>query len=105
MANTSVRTDIFAVNETAPYTAMTPGNAVAGGGGAREFKTGEWRTSTPVIDWDKCSQCLMCAPMCPDSSIPVEDGKRLDFDLDHCKGCGICVGACNFGAISMKEGL
>ena len=53
MAN-NVKTDIFAVTETAPYTSMTPGNAVAGGGGARNFKTGEWRTSTPVIDWDKC---------------------------------------------------
>ena len=32
MAN-NVKTDIFAVTETAPYTSMTPGNAVAGGGG------------------------------------------------------------------------
>ena len=104
MAN-KVRTDITILTEKAPYQDITPGNVVYGGGGAASFLTGEWRTQTPVIDWDKCKQCLLCAPMCPDSSIPVEDGKRLDFDYDHCKGCGICVGSCSFGAITMKEGL
>ena len=54
---------------------------------------------------DKCRQCLLCAPVCPDSSIPVKNGKRLDFDYDHCKGCGICAKACPFGAITMKEGI
>ncbi|MCR5227336.1 MAG: 4Fe-4S binding protein [Eubacterium sp.] len=104
MAN-KVRTDITKITEKSPYQDITPGNVVYGGGGAASFLTGEWRTQTPVIDWDKCKQCLLCAPMCPDSSIPVEDGKRLDFDYDHCKGCGICVGSCSFGAITMKEGL
>ncbi|ECZ9242415.1 ferredoxin, partial [Salmonella enterica subsp. enterica serovar Typhimurium] len=43
-------------------------------------------------------------PCCPDSAIPVKDGKRLDFDMDHCKGCGICVKACPFKAIEfIKE--
>ena len=104
MAN-KVKTDITKLTEKAPYQDITPGNVVYGGGGAATFLTGEWRTMTPVIDWDKCVQCLLCAPMCPDSSIPVEDGKRLDFDYDHCKGCGICAGCCSFGAITMKEGL
>ena len=104
MAN-KVRTDITKITEKSPYQDITPGNVVYGGGGAASFLTGEWRTQTPVIDWDKCKQCLLCAPMCPDSSIPVVDGKRQDFDYDHCKGCGICVGCCSFGAITMKEGL
>ena len=104
MAN-KIRSDISLLSETAPYQYITPGNVVYGGGSARDFITGEWRTETPVIDWERCVQCLMCAPMCPDSSIPVQDGRRLDFDYDHCKGCGICVGCCSFGAITMKEGL
>ncbi|SNU04874.1 pyruvate ferredoxin oxidoreductase delta subunit [Lachnospiraceae bacterium] len=104
MANKE-RLDISNITEKSPYQDITPGNAVYGGGGATAFNTGEWRTQTPVVDWDKCVQCLLCAPMCPDSSIPVKDGKRLDFDLDHCKGCGICAGCCSFGAITMKEGL
>ena len=43
-------------------------------------------------------------PVCPDSSIPVKNQKREDFDLMHCKGCGICAKVCPFGAITMKEG-
>jgi pyruvate ferredoxin oxidoreductase delta subunit len=47
---------------------------------------------------------MLCAPVCPDSSIPVKDGKRGEFDYDHCKGCGICAKVCPFDAIVMKEG-
>lgn len=39
----------------------------------------------------------------PDSSIPVKDGKRLDFDFKHCKGCGICVEVCPFDAIDFVK--
>ena len=99
------RTDISKINEHSPYCDITPGNQIYGGGGSKEFNTGEWRTQTPVLDWSKCVQCLMCAPVCPDSSIPVKDGKRLDFDYDHCKGCGMCAKVCSFKAISMKEGI
>ncbi len=44
-------------------------------------------------------------PFCPDSSIPVRDGRRTDFDYDHCKGCGICAQVCPFSAIEWKGGL
>ena len=100
-----MRTDITRINENSPYTDLTEGLQLYAGGTSRLFKTGEWRTNTPVLDPDKCRQCLLCAPVCPDSSIPVKNGKRLDFDYDHCKGCGICVKACPFGAITMKEGI
>ena len=100
-----MRTDITRINENSPYTDLTEGLQLYAGGTSRLFKTGEWRTNTPVLDFDKCRQCLLCAPVCPDSSIPVKNGRRLDFDYDHCKGCGICVKACPFGAITMKEGI
>ena len=100
-----MRTDITRINENSPYTDLTEGLQLYAGGTSRLFKTGEWRTNTPVLDPDKCRQCLLCAPVCPDSSIPVKNGKRLDFDYDHCKGCVICAKACPFGAITMKEGI
>ena len=100
-----MRTDITRINENSPYTDLTEGLQLYAGGTSRLFKTGEWRTNTPVLDPDKCRQCLLCAPVCPDSSIPVKNGKRLDFDYDHCKGCGICAKVCPFGAITMKEGI
>ena len=100
-----MRTDITRINENSLYTDLTEGLQLYAGGTSRLFKTGEWRTNTPVLDPDKCRQCLLCAPVCPDSSIPVKNGSRLDFDYDHCKGCGICAKACPFGAITMKEGI
>ena len=93
------------INDETKWQDLTEGLQIYEPATSKTFETGEWRTQTPVIDWDKCVQCLLCAPMCPDSSIPVVDGKRQDFDYDHCKGCGICVGCCSFGAITMREGL
>lgn len=64
--------------------------------------TGDWTNVAPVIDEEKCKQCLLCVPVCPDSAIPVKEYKRQTIDYDHCKGCGICVKACPFGAIKME---
>lgn len=96
-------TDISKITEKSPWQDITEGNKIYGSGTSVAFKTGEWRTQTPVFDSEKCTQCLLCAPVCPDSSIPVKDGERLEFDLDHCKGCGICAKVCPFQAIVMKE--
>ena len=97
-------TDITKITEKSEWQYLTEGNQVYGAGTSRLFKTGEWRTQTPVFHSEKCKQCLLCVPVCPDSSIPVKECKRQDFDYDHCKGCGICAKVCPFDAISMKEG-
>lgn len=81
-----------------------PGAAVTGGGTSREVATGEWRVDHPEYLQDKCRQCLLCVPVCPDSAIPVQDGKRGLFDMMYCKGCGICAKVCPFGAIEMRNG-
>lgn len=83
---------------------ITPGGTIVDAGNATLFKTGDWRSMRPVWIEDKCKQCLLCFPVCPDSSIRIdENGKRIDFDYDHCKGCGICVKVCPFKAIDFIE--
>jgi pyruvate ferredoxin oxidoreductase delta subunit len=90
-----------AIDETSAWRDITTGGHVYGEGNSEYFNTGDWRVRTPVWDREKCKQCLLCYPVGPDSSIPAENGKRLDFDFDHCKGCAICARVCPFGAISV----
>lgn len=92
------------IHEKSPWQDITEGNQIYEPATSRRFQTGEWRTSTPVYKKEQCRQCLLCVPVCPDSSITVSDGKRQEFDYGHCKGCGICAKVCPFGAIEMKEG-
>lgn len=83
---------------------ITPGGIITSAGNAELFKTGDWRSMRPVWLKDKCKQCLLCYPVCPDTAILVgKDGKRKDFDYDHCKGCGICAKVCPFKAIDFIE--
>ncbi|KUO74955.1 MAG: ferredoxin [Clostridia bacterium BRH_c25] len=89
------------INESVTWENITPGGNIYAGGNSEEFITGDWRTRKPVFDENKCKQCLLCIPVCPDSSIPVNNSKRLAFDYDHCKGCGVCAKICPFGAIKM----
>ena len=92
------------INKTTPISELTPGGDIYTAGNAREFKTGDWRSIRPVYLSEKCKQCGLCFPVCPDDAIPVkEDLKRTDFNFDYCKGCGICAKVCPFGAIEMKE--
>ena len=49
----------------------------------------------------KCTQCLFCWVYCPDSAVNVEDEKVGAFNLEHCKGCGICAKVCPVDCITM----
>ena len=49
-----------------------------------------------------CFECDNCYGVCPDNAvIKLGPGKRFQFNLDYCKGCGICVSECPCGAIKM----
>lgn len=88
------------VTEKITWQEISPGGEVCEGGTSELVNTGDWRTMIPAFSEEKCKQCLLCVPVCPDSSIPVKNGKRLDFDFKHCKGCGICWKVCPFEAIT-----
>jgi Pyruvate/2-oxoacid:ferredoxin oxidoreductase delta subunit len=51
-----------------------------------------------------CDDCGNCHVFCPDGAVvrKLGDG-RLEFDLDHCKGCGICKEECPRAAIEMAR--
>ena len=72
-------------------------------GTAKEYKTGSWRSKRPVVDKEKCINCLVCWMYCPDNSILVEKGEMKGIKLSHCKGCGICSVQCPKQAITMVE--
>jgi NADPH-dependent glutamate synthase beta subunit-like oxidoreductase len=49
-----------------------------------------------------CFECDNCYGVCPDNAvIKLGPGKGFEFNLDYCKGCGICVSECPCGAIKM----
>jgi NADPH-dependent glutamate synthase beta subunit-like oxidoreductase len=50
-----------------------------------------------------CFECDNCYGVCPDNAvIKLGPGKRFEFKLDYCKGCGICAAECPCGAIEMR---
>ncbi len=91
------------INEHTPWQEITPGAEIYEPATSKLVNTGDWRTMVPVLLEDRCKHCLLCVPFCPDSSIPVKEGKREDFDLMHCKGCGICYKVCPFDAIEFVK--
>jgi 2-oxoacid:acceptor oxidoreductase delta subunit (pyruvate/2-ketoisovalerate family) len=73
-------------------------------------KTGNWRNFKPIIDYDKCTSCMICWKFCPEGTIKIKKtrkkGKEVDIpviDYEYCKGCGICWEECSSGAIDIEE--
>jgi len=83
---------------------ITHGSHIFEAGNAKEFKTGDWRSMKPVWIKEKCKQCLLCYPVCPDTAILVNDNGEIDkFDYDFCKGCMVCKEVCPFDAIEKED--
>ncbi len=84
-----------------PWTDLALGCAITEPGSAKKFKTGDWRSQRPVVDYEKCIKCGLCYIYCPDMACrPREDG-FYEVNLDYCKGCGICAHECWPKAIAM----
>jgi NADPH-dependent glutamate synthase beta subunit-like oxidoreductase len=50
-----------------------------------------------------CTRCDRCWLACPDCAIVVGEGE-YGVDLDHCKGCLLCVAECPRGAMVVETG-
>jgi len=68
-----------------------------------ENKTGSWKVFQPIYDKEKCTMCLVCWWACPEGCIYRTDDK-ISFDMEYCKGCGICANECPADAIEMERG-
>lgn len=90
-------------NPNMTYRELTRGGIIYDPGNADQYKTGEWRSMKPIWKKDQCKNCLLCFPVCPDSSILVKNGKVSGIDYDHCKGCGVCSSVCPFGALDFVK--
>jgi pyruvate ferredoxin oxidoreductase gamma subunit len=54
----------------------------------------------PVVDRERCHRCTwICGTFCPDGAIAPGDRGFPEVDLDHCKGCLVCVAVCPSHAI------
>ena len=71
-------------------------------GSALKYQTVDWRAFRPVIDKEKCVNCLLCWIYCPDGAI-VREEKKVSVNYEYCKGCGICANECPVKAITMEE--
>jgi ferredoxin len=53
------------------------------------------------IDKSKCTACGVCANVCPQGAIMINNLAEVNTAL--CIGCGVCVGTCPNDAISLIE--
>lgn len=65
--------------------------------------TGSWRTYRPVIDYSRCSRCMLCNIYCPDSAILQNENGFPEIDYNYCKGCLICGEVCPSDAIKKED--
>lgn len=67
-----------------------------------EYKTGDWRTYKPIWNNKKCVRCMTCHIYCPEGAVQHDEEKNIMvFNLEFCKGCGICANECPAKAIEM----
>jgi len=69
-------------------------------GNSRIRHTGDWRTYRPIIDYAKCTDCMICYSYCPESAMSVGEDGKVHIDYENCKGCMICLVECPLKAVS-----
>lgn len=70
-------------------------------GGAKSYRTGDWRSQKPLYDKERCIKCGVCYMFCPDAALKIDEEGYIAVDDFYCKGCGICSKECVTGAFKM----
>ncbi|MGQ9732929.1 MAG: ATP-binding protein [Candidatus Zipacnadales bacterium] len=55
------------------------------------------------IDEEKCTGCGLCVPACEEGAIAIIDGKARLLSELYCDGLGNCLGNCPEGAITIEQ--
>jgi len=56
-----------------------------------------------TIDEEKCNGCGLCVSACQEGAIGLVNGKAVLLREDYCDGLGNCLPVCPTGAISLKN--
>jgi heterodisulfide reductase subunit A len=85
-----------------PHTILQAGNAATSAMDIVTKNEIEVESMTAIVDEDKCKGCGLCVEVCPYGAIKIEDGKAR-VEVVLCKGCGSCSSACKSGAIQQRH--
>lgn len=75
------------------------------GCGSRAGKKDQHNCGKPQIDPVLCRGCRKCQKECANGGLVFDEEHRKMTVSESCAGCGRCIGACNFDAISFKDYL
>ncbi|MEW6306654.1 MAG: ferredoxin family protein [Verrucomicrobiota bacterium] len=72
---------------------------------ANAARHGEWKPWFPVIDYDRCTNCMQCLSFCLFDVYGVDDGQRIQVqNNDNCKtNCPACSRVCPEAAIMFPK--
>ncbi|MBO5398620.1 MAG: DUF362 domain-containing protein [Alistipes sp.] len=74
------------------------------GCGSRAGKTEQHSGGQPQIDEEMCRGCKLCQAQCANGGLEFDIATRkMKVNYTNCVGCGRCLGACNFDAISFEN--
>ena len=74
------------------------------GCGSRAGKKDQHSNGQAQIEPDLCRGCRLCQKECANDGLEYDaDAKKMTVNKANCVGCGRCLGACNFDAISFTE--
>jgi Pyruvate/2-oxoacid:ferredoxin oxidoreductase delta subunit len=72
---------------------------------AQAFKHGDWKPWFPVIDYDRCTNCMQCLSFCLFGVYGVDEQQRIQVqNNDNCKtNCPACSRVCPEAAIMFPK--
>lgn len=74
------------------------------GCGSRAGKKEQHSSGLAEINPELCRGCRICQKNCANGGLVFDEkAGKMTVDLNHCVGCGNCLGACNFDAIMFRD--